>query len=372
VVEKAEENAAINTAKANKTPSLTTQQVNNAQKATQKAAAKDLKPALAVAEQAVADLESAAAGLEAALSVRKSASSIENAGSLDDENPANSDTRLAVLRAAGLEALQAVRESRLALAEAQQTLKLRKGSSGGVVIDSGDTILDTVLRKVVAAATSASRKVDETMAAVAVAEEEQREEVADIVVKLGEQKRVNAEENADESPRPPVDNLNRNNGEVEEKEIVDESTKTEATANKLLEDDLHAGREVNATLIAQAAADAAEDIVQIAKEAAEQAVGKAKKVDVAVRAIEIAKELASSSKVSSGGGAMLNINKAVEEIDGAEKSLETDDSEFDGGDTLLGNLTAVAEAVAGKQDDVVVAVEASLSGKKSRKLDPAG
>ncbi len=432
VVEKAEENvaaaaaaaataAAGNTAKGSKTPALTTQQVNNAQKATQKAAAKDLKPALAVAEQAVAELESAAAGLEAALSMNKksssSSSSIDtNSGLSDDDGGSigNPDTRLAILRAAGLEALQAVRESRLALAEAQQTLKSRKGSGGGSSNLGNDVdTLETVLRKVVAASTAASKKVDETMAALTIVEEEQREEVAEIVVKLNEQTRKKEAESigiensekahegrdtASTSPRPPVDILKDNQTEkavlaTQEKDTAADGKNidtTTAITTEALEQDLHAGREVNATRVAQAAADAAEDIVQTAKEAAEQAVGKAK-VDVAVRAIEIAKELAGNNRIRSGstksaekqgeevdGNALGDIearNQGVIAADSQKEDNVRDGGSGDGsgngsngdGELLLGNLTAAA----GKVDEVT-AVEVSSGRKSSRKLDPAG
>ncbi|KAL4527497.1 hypothetical protein Ndes2526A_g08720 [Nannochloris sp. 'desiccata'] len=429
VVEKAEENAAAAAAaaaasegKGKTNPALTTQQVVRAQKATQKAAAKDLKPALAAAEQAVAELEGAAAGLDAALALKNlsSSSSHGSAGGIDDAN-LKSDTWLEVLRAAGLEALQAVRESRLALSEAERTLKMRKSSSssggGRLTGNQGDT-LETVLRKVVAASSAASKKVDETLAALAIAEEEQREEVAEIVVKLGEQRKeklttaavvVGETEILDKasevgdasstSPKPPVDTLKEGNDKIS----APLATKTSVDATDLkirnieetsesLEEDLHAGREVNATRVAQAAADAADDIVETAKEAAEQAVGKAKTVDVAVRAIEIAKELAGNGK-SNSGGSNRGGEKQGEEVEGGKlrdkddtgaekyegseaksaslKDEEAQHNDGDGnGDTLLGNLTAVAEAVAGKVGDDV-AVEVSSGRKSSRKLDPA-
>lgn len=197
----------------------------------------------------------------------------------------------------------------------------------------------------------------------------------------------------------------RGNEDEEEEFFFDEpdnSLELHVTAE--LKQDLEAGREVNATRVVHAAEAAVEDIVQTAKAAAEQALGKAKKVDVAVRAIEIASELTEAiTKGKQQGGnsgkvANSELVKSGEQVVSSEKGSTAAVKSVEKGPPLLGNLTAVAEAVVANkaaeklEEEFVgkssVVKESRESGearnatagtaggtpgrKSSRKIDPAG
>ena len=502
----------------------------------QKQAARDLKPALKAAEEVVAQLESAATALEAVLastiggavdgnlinnvsggggSISGDSNQVVAAGSGSGKDGSGggsstgkrfsikSSSKFEALRKAGLETLQAARESQIALKEAQETLKSKEKNGEHIEVEE-------VMQKAFLAATAAAKKLDQSMVALRATEAQQKSEMAQLVSKLGKQQEESVaraaataahkcadgkhpcpppgktkstddddEKDDDEAPggggsgsdtgasggshkidviaitqdasdlgdsssntedlgktigtsKEHIENSvgitaareesmgslsstndqnTMNNGSAEEEEEDDDEefffdepdNATEMHVTAELKQDIEAGREVNATQVIHVAAEVAEDVVQSAKAAAEQAVGKAKKVDVAVRAIEIANELNEASTkgqqkraTSSSSSKTFNAEVAVALEKGEASVFEKRDDlgrvELgEKGPPLLGNLTAVAEAVgankaAEKSEEVGLGIgkgsgvrEGAASGessqarmKNSRKLDPSG
>ena len=340
----------------------------------------------------------------------------------------------APLRAAGLESLQAAKEIRQTLIDAQE--ELRKAGDGRHADDGShaSASVEAVLAKVTAKALEAVVKVDETMVALQEAEERQQSEVKELVVKLGEQQQQQQQQqHRDGDGSGGSSGVALTEKQIEDGIIADDHDDNEQKQGsgdlekeqqekgpgeketEALQQDMEAGRDVNATKVAEAAASVAEEVVQSAKEAAEQALTKAKKVDVAVRAVEIAKELtvgaggggnggqeqggereggvetnatmAVTTRGSGGGGSDAAAAGGVIDIEpgtGEEVVVDTHSNNVEL--HVLGNLTAVAEAVAGRGSGgsegeknetitTTVGIEGNSSGASRRgsrkELDPS-
>lgn len=163
-------------------------------KSKHKEVANELQPALKAEEEIVAQLESAATALEAIIASTVGSDSLlsetreeeRTVGTTSKDGNGEgrskkSSAKLAALRKAGLETLQAARDSQTALREAQETLRAKEQSGEAFEVEA-------IIRKVLTAATAAAMKMDETMDALRAAEAQQKSEMVELVTKLGKQR----------------------------------------------------------------------------------------------------------------------------------------------------------------------------------------
>jgi sodium-coupled neutral amino acid transporter 10 len=288
----------------------------------------DLRAVVKEAGALVAALEDAAASLAAAAARLREeggggggASEVQAAGAAGREQAADA---LDTLAEAAQDALAEVRRSRGALVEAQAAAGA--GRAGG---QAAADALDGVLQAALGATVQAADKLNATLTALQAAEAEKTTELIDILARLAQQEDaaeaqlVAAKREADataaltagrktgggsaakgqqrggrlaKSPPPAVNATGDNAKAREALKRVSEAGSSGGGGGG------GGGGALDVQQVANAAADAAADVLQAAKVAAGQAV-ESKSADVAGRAIEIAAELAGAGRNSSGAGA---------------------------------------------------------------------